>query len=68
MRAVINDELGPRCTATVGSVLASACNIPVVAFTAILGAVHARHGTSGLLKLWPAGGRERRAGAAMSLG
>lgn len=48
-QAVVYDELGVAGGGTVGSILSSASNIPVVAFTALLGFVQASHGSDGLL-------------------
>ncbi len=47
--AVIFDQLSPRAAATVASVLSSLCNVPVVAMTALVGSVQARHGSTGML-------------------
>jgi PAT family beta-lactamase induction signal transducer AmpG len=47
--AVIYDRLGVVGAATVGGVLGSLCNLPLIVVTMLIGAVQVRHGSSAML-------------------
>lgn len=47
--AVIYEQLDGRAAATVGAVLASFCNLPVVVVTAVVAGVAERHGSTAML-------------------
>ncbi len=47
--AIIFECLDPRAAATIGSLLGSLCNAPVVAMTALVGVVQTRHGSNAML-------------------
>lgn len=47
--AVIYDRIGAVGGATVGSVLSSLCNVPLVLVTMLIGAVQVRHGSNAML-------------------
>jgi len=47
--AVIFDRLGPLGAATVGGVLSSMCNLPVVVVTVLVGAVQSHRGSNAML-------------------
>lgn len=47
--AIIYDALGQKGGGTVGALLGSLCNVPVVTVTLLIGVMQARHGSSGML-------------------